>query len=262
MYKKRGQALLITIMLLSVALTVVLAMSYTSKTDVQLSKLEEENQKALAAAEAGIDALVNKASGESIAISSLSTGLKNFTGMATKTAVEEPEFSSPLLQPNGHYTLYLSDYLDFTNPYGGSVWLYYSSKSSCTDSSADALEITIIYGDNYPYTIKRFISDGGDRLALGSDKNDVYQKTGDFTIDGVNFKCKTVALAMEYPNPKIMVVRSIFNSTRIGFEGSSNLPTQGTTIKSEAKTPSGITKIVELFQSYPQIPLDFFTTSF
>src|SRR3990167_6092324 len=100
MKRNSGQALLITIMLIAVALTVVLAMSYTSKTDVQLSKLEEENQKALAAAEAGIDALVNEASGVSVVISDLSTSLKNFTGEAIKTAVQQPEFSSSLLQPN------------------------------------------------------------------------------------------------------------------------------------------------------------------
>lgn len=257
----KGQALLITIMLIAVALTVVLAMSYTSKTDVQLSKLEEENQKALAAAEAGIDALVNNQTiGASVSINSLGTSFNEFSGTATKTAVSKTEFASPLLQPNSHYMLYLADYPGLSaNPYSETLRVYYSSKSNCTDPSADALEITIIYGTTYPYTIERFRVDGGQRISTGQGR---YQSTDDYTVDGVEFKCRTGNFSMTYANPKMMVVRSIFNQTRIGFKGTSPLPAQGTVINSEAKTSSGVSKKVQLFQSYPQIPADFFTTSF
>lgn len=260
--RNSGQALLITIMLIAVALTVVLAMSYTAKTDVQLSKLEEENQKALAAAEAGIDALVNQNAGASVLIDgSLDNSFKEFSGSATKTAVAKKEFASPLLQPNSHYMLYLADYPGLSlNPYTGTVTVYYSTKSSCTDSSADALEITIIYGTAYPYTIERFKVDGG--LRISASGNGKYQSAGNYTIDGVAYKCKTGLLSMIYANPKLMIVRSVFNPTRIGFDGSSSLPAQGTVISSEAKTSSGVSKKVQLFQSYPQIPADFFTTSF
>jgi hypothetical protein len=259
---RSGQALLITVMLLAVALTVVLALSYTSKTDVQLSKLEEENQRALAAAEAGIDALVNQTTGQSVVISDLDGSLVQFSGSAEKAITQGPQFSTPLLQANGHFTFYLDDYPDFDNPYSGSLVLYYSTKASCTDSSADALEITMIYGTSYPYTIKRFIADGGNRLVAGTDK---YQSQGNYTIGDVAYTCKTKSIAISLPNPNMMIVRSIFNATRVGFEtsgGSGSLPPQGTIITSEAETPSGVKKIIQLFQSYPQIPLEFFTTSF
>ena len=261
MKRNSGQALLITIMLIAVALTVVLAMSYTSKTDVQLSKLEEENQKALAAAEAGIDALVNQNADASVLIDgSLGDSFKEFSGSATKTAVAKEEFASPLLQPNSHYMLYLADYPGLsTNPFSGTVTIYYSNKTLCNDSSSDALEVTVIYGTAYPYTIERFKVDGGQRISTGQGK---YQDDVGYTKDGVSFKCKTSSFSMTYANPKLMIVRSIFNPTRIGFEGSSSLPTQGTIISSEAKTSSGVSKKVQLFQSYPQIPADFFTTSF
>lgn len=262
MKNRRGQALLITVMLLAVALTVVLALSYTSKTDVQLSKLEEENQRALAAAEAGIDALVNQTTGQSVVISDLDSSLAQFSGTAEKASTQGPEFSSPLLQPNGYFTFYLDDYPAFDNPYSGSIALYYSSKSSCTDSSADALEISIIYGSSYPYTIKRFIADGGNRLVTGADE---YQSQGEYTIDGVSYTCKTGAISISLANPKMILVRSIFNASRVGFEssgGAGSLPSQGTVITSEAETPSGVAKKIQLFQSYPQIPLEFFTTSF
>ena len=255
-----GQALLITIMLLAVALTVILAMSYTSKTDTQLSKLEEENQQALAAAEAGIDALVNKPSGNSIVIKDLDASLGNFSGSAQKSAVQKIDFASPLIQSNNHYMLYLSSYPGFGSPYDGNVTLYYSTKSSCTDASADALEITVISGTSYPYTITRYLSDGGNRIISGATE---YESAGSYSVDSVGFTCKTKAILISSAtNPKIMIARSIFNPTRIGFEGLTPLSAQGTIITSEAKTPSGVSKKIQLFQSYPQIPADFFTTSF
>ena len=261
--KNSGQALLITIMLIAVALTVVLAMSYTSKTDVQLSKLEEGNQKALAAAEAGIDALVSStiASGKSLADYPLdSESFKNFTISATKSAVLKKEFASPLLQPKTQYSLYLSSYPTFTSPFNGNIEFYYSTKASCTDSSADAIEITVVSGNSYPYTITRYLADGGNRIVSGITE---YLRQGEYTIDGTKFTCKTKPISISLAtNPKMVFVRSIFNPTRIGFEGSANLPIQGTVISSEAKTPSGVSKKVQLFQSYPQIPADFFTTSF
>lgn len=259
--RNSGQALLITIMLIAVALTVVLAMSYTSKTDVQLSKLEEENQKALAAAEAGIDALVNQNAGASVLIdSSLDDSFKEFSGSATKTAVAQKEFASPLLQPKTQYSLYLSSYPTFTSPFNGSITFYYSTKPSCTDASADAIEISVVSGSSYPYTITRYLADGGNRIVSGLTE---YLSSGNYTIDGTKYTCKSKPISISSSvNPKMVFVKSIFNPTRIGFEGSTNLPVQGTVINSEAKTSSGVSKKVQLFQSYPQIPADFFTTSF
>jgi hypothetical protein len=43
---KKGQVLLIVVMLLATALTVALTSTYQSVTETQLTKLEEENQKA------------------------------------------------------------------------------------------------------------------------------------------------------------------------------------------------------------------------
>ena len=61
---KRGQILLITVMLLATVMTIVLSVSFKSVTETQITKLEEESQKALAAAEAAIEvALKNNSTG-------------------------------------------------------------------------------------------------------------------------------------------------------------------------------------------------------
>ena len=81
-YHERGQVLLITIMLLAAAVTVVMTIAFNSTTETQITKLEEDSQKAMAAAEAALEAAIQQKSG-TVALSSLPafTG-SNITGQA------------------------------------------------------------------------------------------------------------------------------------------------------------------------------------
>jgi hypothetical protein len=248
-------------MLVSVALTVVLAMSYTSKTDLQLSKLEEENQKALAAAEAGIEALVGSTSNTQ-QIKDL-PNLSDFTGSAEKTLTTGKLFVTPNTQKLSQYVFYLADYPDLNNSYTGRIRMFYENNENgqCDTTTSNALEITIISGNNQPYTINRFVSDGGKRLR--ADNDGIYNASVTETIDNVVFICRTGWIDINsYSNAKLLVIRPIFKSTKVGIEGNNDLKSQGTVITSEAKTPSGVSKKIQLFQSYPQIPAEFFVTSF
>jgi hypothetical protein len=49
---------------------------------------------------------------------------------------------------------------------------------------------------------------------------------------------------------------------RIPYRRFNAVPFAGRVITSEAKTSTGVTKKIELFQSNPQIPSDFFVTAF
>lgn len=256
-----GQVLLIVIMLLATALTVVISVAFKANTESQITKLEEESQKALAAAEAGIDKLLQQGSG-SIQIQSL-PNLSAFSGEASFVTDVSPQFTSPLIQKDQMYTFYLADYASggtFSNHYSGTMTLYYGSGSVSCDSVA--LEITTL-SDAAP-TITRSIADTGD--ILGSNDNDIGVNSGG-TIDNVIFNCKTTSITIP-ANSKLMVARVISPSgsggvsTKIGFLGSASLRLQGRTVNSEARSTTGVTKKVELFQSFPQIPADFFVTSF
>jgi hypothetical protein len=54
----------------------------------------------------------------------------------------------------------------------------------------------------------------------------------------------------------------MYNSSKLFFSAPGNFPIQGKTVSSTATTTTGVSKKVTLFQSYPQIPAEFFTTSF
>ncbi|MEO0070141.1 MAG: hypothetical protein ABIK18_05040, partial [candidate division WOR-3 bacterium] len=80
MANQKGQILLITVMVLATVITVVLSLSFKSTIETQTTKLEEEAQRALAAAEAGIEAALKQQGTVDI---SLLPGLSDFTGQAT-----------------------------------------------------------------------------------------------------------------------------------------------------------------------------------
>jgi len=60
--REKGQVLLITIMLLAAAITVVMTIAFTATTETQITKLEEDSQKAMAAAEAALEAAIQQKS--------------------------------------------------------------------------------------------------------------------------------------------------------------------------------------------------------
>lgn len=269
MRHQSGQVLLIAVMLLATALTVVLAVSFRSTTDTQTTKLEEEAQKALAGAEAGIDAALK--SGGSVDLSDLnvSTG---FTGSASVDTTQKPTFVTPLLQKDDQYTLYLADYPKVysdpsnSNPITADLTFYFggTGSTSCDGRNTPALELTLVANDASNTVTKKLVEPcAGTKSvgtsSLGTIKGDATTNT---TLENINFAYKTTT-TLSVSNSKVLFVRPLFDATQVGIDtGGVDLPVQGKTVISEAKSPSGVTKKVQLFQSLPQIPAEFFVTSF
>lgn len=277
-YHKRGQALLILIMVIATILTVILSISFKTQTETQITELEKESKKTLAAAEAAIEAALK--SNESVSFNDQALqDIKGYNGQATlDNSYYKKTFISPLLQQDEQYTFYLAKYPDFSDPFNGTLAVYYGS--SGVDCNSVALELTLIYDSDTnaatspEYDIKRYRADTGSILSnTGSQIGSTTSKT----IDGETFNCSTSAISIDngvYPNPKVLFIRFINQSnlsSKIGVERLSGgietpmkpyLPVQGKYVNSEATSTSGVSKKVQLFQSYPQIPSEFFVTQF
>ena len=254
---KKGQVLLIVVMLLATALTLALTASYQSVTETQLTKLEEENQKALAAAEAGIEAALNQKT--TVNIGSL-PNLSNFSGQAVIQTTQSNQFVTPLLQKDEQYTFYLSSYDPQTKSFSGNSTQQNINVCFGSLTSNPALEITLIKND---YTVRRY--------AINPQVNTIIQNGTSATSPPPSGSCPDSSFNNQYQiagtdigtNTRFLIVRVIGNgSTKIGFKAANPFPLQGSTIVSTAKTQSGVEKKVQLFQSYPQIPAEFFVTSF
>lgn len=263
-YYLRGQILLIMVMIMAIAITVVLTITFTSRTDTQLTKLEEENQKALAAAEAGIEASLK--SGVGISDLSIVGGLGSTitSGTTSITSASSAQFVAPTLSSGEAFTFYLGTYNSSTktvsNPgSNNNISIAYDTSGSANCNNM-VLDIAVVTTTG----VIRYIADTGNNFnSSGTQIGSAISST----VGGVNYQCKTSNIPVTVAsNPRFMIVRYVSvggpTNTSLGFTGTSTLQVSGQTVTSQATTRTGVTKKVQLFQSYPQIPAEFFFTSF
>lgn len=277
---EKGQVLLITIMLLAVAITLVLTLAFRSKTETKITKLEEDSQKALNAAEAAVEVALKNNSGSytfsqlGLSKNELSSDVDFINSSVTVSESPVDEFASPLLQKDEQYTFYLSQYDDsvtpptFTNPWNGTLQVYAGADSptGCGAQRAPAIELSLIYGNGAPYQLKRWVLEPcttGDSIEgagvtgmNGTNVNidgNTFTLVQNFTID-----------AATYPSPKVIIARALYSQTRVGFGhiGGGQLPPQGKQADGDATLRSTTTQTVKLFRTNPQIPAGFFETVF
>jgi hypothetical protein len=257
-YNKQGQVLLITAMLLTTILTIFTAIAFRSTTETQITKLEEESQKAFAAAEAAIEVALKQGN---VNIQSL-PGFEssNIIGQATIDTTQYNKFITPLLQKDEQYTLYLSNPAgSIDNPDFSQLTSSYNNRALTICSTTNiALEIALIKTSG----INRFVINptGTTIIENGQTANNL----GDCPQEE-NFAYRHQLSATDISDNNLLLITKIVGSgsTKIVFVASGdNLPLQGKTITSTATSSIGVTKKVVLFQSYPQIPSEFFVTSF
>ena len=250
---KKGQILLITVMLLATVMTIVLSISFKSVTETQVTKLEEESQKALAAAESAIEVALKENATVTIGSGSLSS-IAGFEGSATIESSPSKTFVTPDIPKDGSYTFYLGDYNLTTKTIGASAA---QGITLCFESGTTnpAIEVTLVKSSG----VKKYVIDDplSSRIDNASDASTICSDNTygfSYTIPGADIGV----------DGQFLLVRVLYAPTRLFFSRDINLPLQGRTISSQAtsSTSTGVSKKVVLFQSYPQIPADFFTTSF
>lgn len=261
---KKGQILLITVMLLATVMTIVLSISFKSVTETQVTKLEEESQKALAAAESAIDVALKENSVNS-AITSFTLGsgslisIAGFSGGATISSPLSTTFTTPSIPKDGSYTFYLGTYDVSAKTIGASTA---QNITLCfkTGTTKPAIEVTLVKTDS----VKKYVIDP-DHDQPGRIVN--ASATSTCIPDPANYSFSTTIPSGDIGvDGKLLLVRVLYASTKLLFNGDSgfNLKVQGRTVTSQAtsSTSTGVSKKVVLFQSYPQIPEEFFTTAF
>lgn len=252
--RESGQILLILVMVMAIAITIVLTITFTTRTDTQLTKLEEESQKALAAAEAGIESSLKNNASISDITTLTSLGSNISSGSATIATTGSTNFTSPKIVSGEAYTAYLGAYT------AGSPPTYAASNNSDVTicfgdgSTVPALDIAVLKSSS----VLRFLADPGTNFG-GSNKLTV--------TTGPTGACSAFAYSVTIPqasistDSRLLVIRTFFASTKL-LISQTNLPAQGKTVTSQATTTTGVTKKVQLFQSHPQIPAEFFFTTF
>lgn len=258
---QRGQILLIIVLVMTVALTIGLAVATRTITNIRTASEEESSQRAFSAAEAGIEQALQTSAGVS------GTFSNNTSYNTTITTLTGQEFmlnnGFPLLKDDAA-DLWLSTYPNYTNPWDGTMTLYWgSSTKQCSSSEQSdtlaALELVLITGTIGNPRVTQYALDPCS--ARASDNNFEAAAVGGRTIDGKELLySKTISVT----SGLLMRIIPLYGESLIGVVGCdssggncNNFPAQGTIITSVGQAGDTQRKIVG-FQAYPKLPVQFF----
>jgi len=267
-----GQVLLIVVLVAVISLTVGLAAVSRSITNTRVSTEESNSQKALSAAEAGLEAQIQKANetpDENMPeLNGNFEGSAKYTATSTKKNGPEVVFNDykvPVSKSEGA-DVWLSLYPDFTfptpaiSPELDIYWKNADSNSCGTGANANpAIEIVVLRGpDKNDPILDRYAVDScrgrGNGFVAPTQDGNLTPITGKPTyVYNHRFRIGPIN------NGYIVRIIPIYNDALIAVKtvGGVSLPGQGFDIVSEG-TSGETTRKVKVFQSFPTVPIEIF----
>jgi len=266
----RGQALLLVVLVMVVALTIGLSIAARSIITLRTTTEEVNSQRALAAAEAGIEtALVSTETGTVIADRALDTA-----ATIVKVDVVDVAQNSSFLLNNGMLIpkdegadIWLSTYttdpaqLFTTNRWNGTLSISWGDTSG--DCNQAALEIVVFSGTRTNPVLTRSIVDPCNTGRAAANKFTTYpaiRRSNDCTVGTFSYSYTLPAIT----NGLIGRVTPIYTSTRACVTaqlGSSVFPSQGRLITATGQA-GGAQRTLQYFQGYDTLPSEFFYALF
>lgn len=262
-----GQILLVVVLAVVVSLTVGLSAASRTIVNTRVSTEQANSQKALSAAEAGVEELVN--SGNITAVDG--------TGAAPKPLANNSNFQAKAVEVKGDGTktkfkvenggtikqdegadIWFSD-TNFTAPSSfTNLYVYWTNakNGSCDVNSSNpnpAIEIAVIGGTKAAPTMSRYALDHCARD--NGFTSDASVQNGAYTIDGTTFDHR-----YNIPNATAFIARVIpvyADTTLAVTSDTSSLPLQGYIINSTGKSGNTVRQI-KVFQGFPKVPVEFF----
>ena len=255
---QRGQALLIVVLVMAVALTIGLAVVSRSITDIKISRQEEESSRVFSVAEAGIEEALKLGSGTSGAISEIS-----YTVSETAQGGGREFVFPATINAGDTQTVWLVEHdndgnLTETGRYtGNTIDLYWGNENQDPNqSTTPALEVSVIYkeGTSYKLTRGAFDPNSSRRNDNSFDEADV----GSYSIGGKTFRFRKLGFTLPGGIPYALRLRLLYNNDQaqiLGIAGTSNFPSQGKCYESTASlSTSGITRKVQQCQFHKTPP--------
>lgn len=262
---QRGQVLLISLLLLSIATTVVLSVIGRSTTDVSMSNQITESSRAFSAAEAGIEEVLKTgagtagtqvlSSGASYAVSKATiggaTGIYQFPKKVTVG-------SSETLWLIGHNADGTIKDIATTDKYtANSIDVCWSQ-----ESPIPALVVSVVYyktaGGQYGVARGAYDPDG---TRAGTNKFSSPSSTSGGCGDGnttykqtITFGDFTPAISPAVDTLLMLRLQPVYNDTFVAINASGTIPSQGSRLESFGTTQTGVTRKIIVYQQYRSPP--------
>ena len=263
---QKGQALLIVILVMVVALTITLSVISRAVVNLRTTQDQEKSQRALAAAEAGIEQTI-KNSFVPIAQDQNLSNNSSFTTSVTQLAGNAPflvEGGNLITKNEGEY-IWLSTYNEVGNwttrwPTSGSANLDIYWGDSSGDNNNAALEIAVISGSSVANAvITRYVYDPSPTRR--SSNNFSAPVNSPIAIQDKSF---TYRATISITDGMVVRVVPLYKSAYIAAAPASGAPAiaanQGRLITAVGKSDETARRVT-VFQGYPELPADFFPYS-
>ncbi len=254
--KERGQVLLIIILVMVVALTVGLSVISRTITNLRTSREEATSQKALSAAEAGIEQVLKTVI--PIPAGTSFSGEANTTYGATVNQVLGTEVlvnGGNVVPKDDGADIWLVDHNadgtpNYSTPWTGNLTIYWGDTAGACNNAA--IEIAVISGTLASPVLKR---DAYDPCPARRGNNNFSSSSPGGVVSGKSFAF-SAALPLITSGLVARVV-PLYASSSIGVAGSVALPSQGFIIDSTGVS-EGTTRKINVFKGYPQLPVQYF----
>lgn len=252
-----GQALLVILLIMAVALTVGLAVVSRSITDIRLSQEQEESARAFSVAEAGLESLlvgeVPPSELEGFTIKTTTQNLGGTTGFVFPEQINKGDTQTIWLVSHKDDGTLDSDFRNFSD-----FKFYWGNKGLGGSSDTDpALEAFIIYKDGNEYKTRRVAFDPKAGRSGGFAGVDV----GIFSLEGKDFSFQANFGPVPSGNLYALRIKLLYNNEPqiLGIEAvNAELPIQGKCYQSEASSPTtGISRKVQQCQLHKSLPAIF-----
>lgn len=256
-HRSSGQVLLITLLVLTVGMTISLALISRTRTDISINNEIEDSARAFAAAEAGIERALQ--TGQSSSSQPLSGNLASYSTNISAIAGTAASYAIPQLTTQGNTE---------------SVWLVNHNEDGSLDETRvytsntidvcwrgtqpPALSIGILYKNAAnTYLLQKVAYDPNSRgnfanagiLGAGCGQSNVYRQTINFNSLGINPSA---------PNDTLLAlrIRPIYADANIFVAPPANvtLPSQGNIITSTGVTGSGVSRKIVVSRQFRSAP--------
>jgi len=259
----KGQILLITLLVLSIATTIAVSLIARSTTDLKISNQADESSRAFSAAEAGIE--------EALLLGNAPIGDQTIIGTNEQYNVKQFSIGDSVgayafrsVTPKGQSeTLWLVPHSP-TEPYGPDLntpGYEQTSIDVCIGNTDSALEVITYYKDRSVdnFYVARGLYDSN--LTRAADNKFSASFVEGSCGDGTNTSKKiTINFSDFFIDPFVQTLimmrfRPLYADTQIAVNtGSAILPKQGNTYESCGKTGAGIQRCISVVQNYRTPP--------
>lgn len=261
-----GQILLVVVLVVIVVTTVGLSLASRSITSLRTSTEEAESQKALAAAEAGVERLLENSAPTTEGTIGGTLANANYSAYVHQLSATTFLMNGGNSVPKDEgadlwFTVYSSDkdwtkrYISPLGGWNGTLHVYWGTDSS-NPCNNPALEIIIVTGTAGNPVSKRYTYDPC--LLRRSENNfDAPSLSGGKQIEGTTLLYDSDSDPINVSGGLIARVIPLYGSTTVGIDGGGTaLPLQGSVISSTG-TSGQTSRKIRVFKGYPQTYLPY-----